>query len=122
MGNKIIAADTYRIMDEEINSQELRKAIVSPGIDLVIFTSPASVRNFYSVTRGEPWEKIVGKLTIAAVGPLTAKEAIFSGLNPTIIPERFTVSCLITEIVKKFGQETGSFKESDFPLDQANLI
>jgi len=122
MGNKIITADTYRIIDEEINSQELRKALVSPGIDLAIFTSPASVRNFYTITRGEPWEKIVGRLNIAAVGPLTAEEASLSGLNTTIIPEHFTVSCLITEIVSKFGQETGFFKESEFFLDQANLV
>lgn len=122
MGNEVITVDTYRIIDEEINAQELRKALVSPGIHLVIFTSPTSVRNFYSVTRGEPWEKIVKSLKVATVGPLTAKEAIVSGLNPTIMPSHFTVSSLVAEIVNKLGRKENSFTEGEFSLDRANLI
>ena len=121
-GNEVITVETYRIIDEKFNAQELRKALVCPGIDLMIFTSPASVRNFYSITRGEPWEKIVRDLKIATVGPLTAKAAINSGLNPTITPERFTVSCLVTEIVNKLGGEKSLFKESEYYFDQSSLV
>ena len=122
LGNEVITADTYRIADEAIDAQRLRKAIVSPGIDLVIFTSPTSVRNFCSVTRGEPWEKIVRDLKVATVGPFTAKEARDSGLQPSIMPERFTVSCLIAAVVEQCGQGKEFFGESELSSDQSCLI
>jgi len=122
LGNEVITVDTYRIVDEEIDAQRLRKAIVSPGIDLVIFTSPISVRNFCSVTRGEPWEKIVRHLKVATVGPLTAREALDFGLQPSIMPERFTVSCLIAAIVEQCGQGKEFFGESELFSGQSCLI
>ena len=113
IGNEVVVVDTYRITDEKIDAQKLRKALISPEIDLVIFTSPASVRNFHSLTKGEPWEKIARKLKIATVGSLTAKEAINAGLKPTIIPKRFTISCLISEIINKFAKITERSEESE---------
>jgi len=122
LGNDVIIVDAYRIVDEIIDAQRLRKAIVSPGIDLVIFTSPISVRNFCSVTRGELWEKTVRHLKVATVGPLTAKEAIDSGLQPSIMPERYTVSCLIAAIVEHCGQGKELYGESELSSDQSCLI
>ncbi len=122
MGNKVVTVDAYKITDEKINAQELRKALVSPGIDLIIFTSPASVRNFRTLTQGKLWEKTLSTLKVATVGPLTAKEAVLSGLSPAIIPERFTISSLIAEIAKKLGQEKVFLIESELFLDQANFI
>jgi len=122
MGNKVVTVDAYKITDEKINAQELRKALVSSGIDLMIFTSPASVRNFRTLTQGKLWEKTVSKLKVATVGPLTAKEAVLSGLSPTIIPKHFTISSLIAEIAKKLGQEKVFLIESELLLDQANFI
>ena len=122
MGNEVSTVDTYKIIDEKINAHELRKALVSSDIDLIIFTSPTSVRNFCALTKGELWEKIVRKLKVATVGPLTAKEAMFSGLNPTIMPKQFTISSLITEIVNKLGQKKTFFIEDELLFDPANLI
>ncbi|WAC08590.1 MAG: uroporphyrinogen-III C-methyltransferase [Thermodesulfobacteriota bacterium] len=122
MGNKVVTVDAYKITDEKINAQELRKALVSPGIDLIIFTSPASVRNFRALTQGRLWEKILSTLKVATVGPLTAKEAVLSGLSPAIIPKRFTIASLIAEIAKKLGQEKVCLMESELLLDQANFI
>ena len=121
MGNKVSTVDAYKITDEKINAQELRNALVSPGIDLIIFTSPASVRNFRTLTQGELWENTVSSLKVAAVGPLTAKEAVLSGLNPTIIPEHFTIAALIGEISNKLGQEKIFLKENDLLRDQGNF-
>jgi len=122
LGNEVVTVETYRIIDEVIDAQRLRRAIVSPGIDLAIFTSPISVRNFCSATRGKLWEKIVRHLKVATVGPLTAKQALDSGLQPSIMPERFTVSCLIAAIVEHCGQGKEFFGESELPLDQSCLI
>jgi uroporphyrinogen III methyltransferase/synthase len=122
LGNKVITVDTYRIADQAIDAQRLRAAIVSSGIDLAIFTSPTSVRNFCSATRGEPWEKIVRHLKVATVGPLTAKEALDSGLQPSIMPERFTVSALIAAVVEHCGQGKELFKENELSSDQSCLI
>ena len=43
---------------------------------------PIAARTFCPVTRGDPWEDIVKSLKVATVGPLNAKEAVFSGLTP----------------------------------------
>jgi len=120
-GNHVVTANTYRLIDEAINSQNLRKALASPGVDLVIFTCPTSVRNFCSATRGEPWEKVVKELTVAAVGPLTAQAAAVAGLKPTIVPSEFTLSSLITAIANTVGWQQGNFEARAFFLDQANL-
>lgn len=120
-GNKVVTANTYRLVDEEIHAQELRKALVSSGVDLVIFTCPASVRNFCSVTSGEPWEKVARELTVAAVGPLTAQAATACGLTAAIIPSSYTVSSLIAKIINTMGWQESHFDEQAFFLDQANL-
>jgi uroporphyrinogen-III synthase len=122
MGNEVMTVDAYKITDEKINAQELRKALVSPGIDLIIFTSPASVRNFRALTQGELWEKIVRRLKVAVVGPLTAKEGVLSGLSPVIIPKHFTIPSLIAEIVKKLGQKKVFLIESELPFGHAKFI
>jgi uroporphyrinogen III methyltransferase / synthase len=121
MGNEVIIADTYRIVDEEIDVHQLRKVLRTPGIDLAIFTSPVAVRNFCAVTRGEPWESMVKSLKIATVGPLTAKEAIFSGLTPSVIPRHFTVSGLVSEIVEKMGHGRGSLPNAEPALEEAAI-
>jgi uroporphyrinogen III methyltransferase/synthase len=122
LGNHVVTANTYRLVDEEIKAHELREAFASPGVDLVIFTCPTSVRNFCSVIRGAPWEKLARELKIAAVGPLTAQAATAAGLNPTIVPPAFTLSSLITEVVNTLAWEQGHFEERAYFLDQATLL
>ena len=121
LGNDIVTPNTYRLVDEEIDAQRLRKALADPGVDLVVFTCPTSVRNFCSITAGEPWGTITQELNVAAVGPLTAQAATDAGLNPTIIPSQFTLSSLIAEIVKTLGCESVEFEERAYFLDQGTL-
>lgn len=116
--NDVVTPSTYRLVDEEIDAQKLRKALAAPGVDLVVFTCPTSVRNFCSITSGEPWGTLTNDLKVAAVGPLTAQAATDAGLKPTIIPSQFTLSSLIAEIVKTLGWGHGDFEERAYFLDQ----
>ena len=118
MGNEVVTVGAYKITDTQIPASELRKTLVSSGVDLIIFTSPIAARKFCYLTQGELWEKIVQKFKVATVGALTAREVKSWGLNPEIISPDNTRDALIAEIVKKLGKERAFFFSDNQPSHQ----
>jgi uroporphyrinogen III methyltransferase/synthase len=77
-------------------------AELEKGADVITFTSPSSVRNFYKIreTRPDKFEKPVRSALIAAIGPSTAAEAAKFGLTVEIMPDEYTIDGLVTAVVE----------------------
>lgn len=77
-------------------------AELEKGTDVITFTSPSSVRNFYKIreTRPDKFEKPVRSALIAAIGPSTAAEAAKFGLTVEIMPDEYTIDGLVTAVVE----------------------
>ncbi len=85
------------------NKEEIKKIILSGEIDFIIFSSPSTFINFTKIFPQE-WKNLLKKLKIGVIGRTTAQALEEKGINPDIIPEKFTME----ELVKKIKQQADS--------------
>jgi uroporphyrinogen III methyltransferase/synthase len=77
-------------------------------IDAVTFTSSSTVNNFFarleqSGVTPQMVRRLLEPVTIAAIGPITAKTAYEHGLKVAIEAERYTIDGLMGALVEAFG-------------------
>ena len=58
-----------------------------------------------SVLGAEPAVDLLRKTIVAAIGPVTAEAATRSGIETSVVPDKFTVPALVNAIVKYFETE-----------------
>jgi uroporphyrinogen III methyltransferase/synthase len=73
-------------------------------IHMVTFTSSSTVSNFMDMFQEEsdPLLKWMEKVTVASIGPVTAKTAHDRGLSVRITPSDYTIEALAQAIVDYF--------------------
>jgi uroporphyrinogen III methyltransferase / synthase len=77
-------------------------------IDAVTFTSSSTVKNFFarleqSGMSGDEAHTLLASVTVAAIGPITARTARDFGLNVAIEAERYTIDGLMSALIEAFG-------------------
>lgn len=84
--------------------------VAAGGFDAVVFTSAPGANAWLGAVRDEgalddildlAWHE---RITLAAVGPVTAEPLIYAGFNP-LIPDRGRLGALVRSIVVQFGRE-----------------
>jgi uroporphyrinogen III methyltransferase/synthase len=78
------------------------EAILEKGVDVVVFTSSSTVRNFMALLTDKA---ALNGVTVAVIGPITAETARSYGLEPTIMPAQYTIPSLVQAIVEYFQRE-----------------
>ena len=73
--------------------------ILRKGIDVVVFTSSSTVRNFMEILSKR---KLMDGVKIAVIGPVTAETARGYGLVPSITASEYTIAGLVEAIIKYF--------------------
>ncbi len=76
-------------------------AILKKGIDVVVFTSSSTVRNFIELL---PEKTALNGVKVAIISPVTAETAKKYKLDPTIMPAEYTIPSLVQAIVEHFRQ------------------
>ncbi|MFP6637924.1 MAG: uroporphyrinogen-III C-methyltransferase [Nitrospinaceae bacterium] len=97
MGAIVDVAPTYQTVLPSQPVDALEKRLKEGSIDVITFTSSSTVTNFLTLI-GKKLLPEVKKVTIACIGPITAKTAREAGLNVKIMPEQYTVSSLMDAI------------------------
>jgi uroporphyrinogen III methyltransferase/synthase len=82
--------------------KESLAAILKKGIDVVVFTSSSTVRNFMEIL---PDKTALNGVIVAVIGPITAETVRKYGLEPHIAPQEYTIPSLVQAIVKYFSQQ-----------------
>jgi uroporphyrinogen III methyltransferase/synthase len=77
-------------------------AILKKGIDVVVFTSSSTVRNFMELL---PDKTALNGVKVAIIGPVTGATARDHGLEPAIMPAEYTIPSLAQAIVEHFSQQ-----------------
>jgi uroporphyrinogen III methyltransferase/synthase len=91
---------TYKtIIPESENLEHIHAFLKNGKIDIVIFFSPSSVRNFTEMIGAETLQHIL----IAVIGPTTAEAVKKAGLKVNILAKQQTVESLIHGIEDHFG-------------------
>lgn len=70
------------------------------GVHLATFASSSAVDHFYSIFHPTEREKLVGKLPIAVIGPVTASSVRKWGGKVVVQPGKYTVPDLVKAILK----------------------
>jgi uroporphyrinogen III methyltransferase/synthase len=86
-------------------SDRLRTQLQNREIDVLTFTASSTVRNFAQALVEENLPMLVGKTTVAAIGPVTAQTLREFGLNVDIEAEEHTIPGLVAAIEQYFGKE-----------------
>lgn len=102
MGAKITIAPAYKTV--RASAKTVPRARNLKDIDLITFTSASGVKNFFKMFPAAAFRKLKKRPIIAAIGPITAREARKSGLKPAIEAREYTFEGLSEAIVKYYDQ------------------
>jgi uroporphyrinogen III methyltransferase/synthase len=73
------------------------ETILKKRVDVVVFTSSSSVRNFMELL---PDKTVMNGVKVATIGPVTAATVKNYGLEPIIVPAEYTIPSLVQAIVE----------------------
>jgi len=85
-----------------IPSPEVSKFFLEEMPDLIVFTSPSTIRNFVTLAGDRRGLHLIHKSVIAVIGPVTARALAEYGRTAEILPQENTVASLIEAIAAHF--------------------
>lgn len=101
MGIEIDVVDAYKTIKPEKKVNEIKEMLKGGEIDVITFTSSSAVKNFISYfDRNE--RKILKKVAIASIGPVTVRTVKESGLKSDIVSDRYTIERFTEKIIEYF--------------------
>ena len=106
-GAEVVIAPVYQNVPPKGRKNELREELEEKGVDMVTFTSSSTVTNFLTMvdaTSDEDLNQLLGNVSIAAIGPITAETVRDSKLNVDVQPERYTIPDMVNAIVDHYRQ------------------
>ncbi|HYA11692.1 MAG TPA: uroporphyrinogen-III C-methyltransferase [Thermodesulfovibrionales bacterium] len=98
LGGEIDIPVTYRTVKPESRGKRLRRFLKEGRISIATFTSAATFNNFREIM-GEDADELLKGVTIAVIGPVTAKAIEKAGLHVDIMPKEATIQTLVEEII-----------------------
>jgi uroporphyrinogen III methyltransferase/synthase len=102
-GGVLDVAPVYRAVPPEY-SQEFWDGVGAAGdIDLVVFTSPSSVKNLVRLVQGKPVESKIRGIPAMAIGPVTRRAVEESGFQLIGVAAQATLESLLIEILSRYG-------------------
>lgn len=104
MGAAVDGVEAYRTVMPEGAKDEIRAMLEKGDIHLVTFTSSSTVKNFMDMfeKEGDRLLKWMEKVTVACIGPVTAKTVEERGLSVGITALDYTIEGLTKAIVDYF--------------------
>lgn len=97
LGGEIDTPVAYRVIKPEKHGKRLKRFLKEGRISVATFTSAATFHNFMDIMGEEAIDFLKG-VTIAAIGPVTAKAVEKAGLNVSIMPKEATIKAMVDEI------------------------
>ena len=101
-GADVEVVAVYETVADCENKDELITALQNKAIDCITFTSSSTVKNLLQAL-GDAKELLTG-VTLAAIGPITAKTMEKNGLKPTVCAETYTIDGLVEALNKFYGK------------------
>ena len=83
----------YQTVSDCENKEELLDALKNKAVDCITFTSSSTVTNLLKALDSE--KELLKGVTLAAIGPITAKTMEKNGLKPTVCADTYTIDGLV---------------------------
>ena len=105
MGCRVDVVEAYRTIIPHHKRERVKEMLEAGQVDMVTFTSSSTVINFFEMFQEErdqlrTWMK---RISVACIGPITAKTAERKGLKVNLSPSEYTVPALVDAIVHYFS-------------------
>ena len=99
LGGEIDTPAAYRAIKPEKHGKRLKRFLKEGRISVATFTSAATFNNFIDIM-GEDAINVLKDVTIAVIGPVTAKAIEKAGLKVSIMPKEATIKAMVDEIIQ----------------------
>jgi len=110
-GAEVILADAYRseMPDDKSKIYELIDDILNRKVDIIMFTSPLTVKNLIKVAKENDNDNMIdvlrsGEVLVAAIGPITKKVLDAYKIDP-IMPKEYTFKNMLDKLVEVLNKE-----------------
>ena len=103
MGAEIYVVDAYKTVKPVEKANEIKNMLKNGEIDVITFTSSSTVKNFMPYFEED--KKMLDNVTIASIGPITAKTVEEFGLKNNIVSDKHTIERFTGKIIEYFGRE-----------------
>lgn len=104
-GATVVDVCAYRALPADPDpdrAPDLYRMLLDKQIDVVTFTSAASVRNFAATYGAEQSADLLQQTTVAVCGPVTAEAATRLGIPVAIMPSDYTLDALVESIAAHY--------------------
>jgi uroporphyrinogen III methyltransferase/synthase len=102
MGAEVDVMEVYRTIRPKGGSKKLKKLLTDGKIDVITFTSSSTVNHFAELLKKENLKELLRGMTIACIGPVTARTANEWGMKVQIQPKQYTIPGLTRAISHYF--------------------
>ncbi|MBX3332888.1 MAG: uroporphyrinogen-III C-methyltransferase [Nitrospira sp.] len=102
-GAHVDVVPVYRTVTPTQDDAEWRQQLMDHQIHVVTFTSSSTVKNFMAMLGGiDRVRPLLHSVTVACIGPITARTAAEYGLTVSIMPRENTIPALVDSIARHF--------------------
>jgi uroporphyrinogen III methyltransferase/synthase len=102
LGMAVDVVPVYRAVPPESVPQEAAGVLQDGRVDILTFTSSATVHNFAGLVGQEKFRSLAASRVVASIGPITTATLKEYGITPTIEPAAFTIPALAAAIIEYF--------------------
>ena len=103
MGATVEQITVYRTLPLPEQRKPLIQALESGSVDLITFTSSSTVRNFKDLLPADRFDRLLNRVTIASIGPITSATAKELGFNVHIAAQAYTIPGLCKAILRHYS-------------------
>jgi uroporphyrinogen III methyltransferase/synthase len=102
LGVEVDVAPVYKARHVTEVPPEAEAAFTEGKVDILTFTSSATVHNFASLVGKERFQALAKNAVVAAIGPITAGTLKEYGISAQVQPEDYTIPALAAAVVDYF--------------------
>jgi uroporphyrinogen III methyltransferase/synthase len=105
-GADVTVATTYENVRPASDVDRIKKLFEEKKISVVTFTSSSTVHNFVEILGQKGYKTLLEGVSIACIGPVTAKTAAEYGMKTDIMPKDYTIPALVEAMVEFFKKQS----------------
>jgi uroporphyrinogen III methyltransferase / synthase len=103
-GAQVDVVVAYQTVLPQVAVPALCRVLSEGGIDMVTFTSSSTASNFAVMLSGQDLPRILARIAIACIGPITKKTVEDLGLRAEVVAAEFTIPGLVSAIADYFSR------------------
>jgi len=103
-GARVEVVEAYQTVPPQTDVAAVHKLLRDGKIDVITFTSSSTATNFAAMLHDHDLPRLLSRMVIACIGPITKKTVEDLGMRSEIVSEEFTIPGLVNAMVDYFAR------------------